>query len=495
MKLDVKQVALYEATWGGGALPRTYLAVSTAPMSVEDPALEPTTREIAGFLKNDVLGVTQMTGVESLADAINAAPNPRLVLFFHGFNNSVEDVCHNHAEARKTLASLSPVEDDPQTLFVISCRWPAEKLGSPFASTFTAAPLIWTLLGVLGLIPIIWGAWRGKVWLALLGLLPASIPVATTVMRGAVYFRDSYRATNYGVPDFMNFLRALDNRMGVKERPSPVPMSFIAHSLGNGVATSLIRILSDAFKPGSIADPTTEDSGTWNRDTKRLDDRIGNNLCLGRLIMIAPDIPAETLLQGRSNPLLSSLNRFDEVYLFSNIADEVLRQISRLGNVFIFPNRTREHGFRLGNVEVTGDTNYGLHLAPGEGFLNRLKVGGKTFAELSDAEKPSSFPERITYFDCSDYEEERKRLLSWWHPNRPGYPHWWLLLNYLFRSQPDVHSGYLDGDTVRRAIYGLAAFGWNGYKPEATTLPEDWERVRLRVLRKIPQPSGIESEP
>jgi len=46
------------------------------------------------------------------------------------------------------------------------------------------------------------------------------------------------------------------------------------------------------------------------------------------------------------------LSRFDEAYLFSNEGDEVLRQISTLANYFVFPAKSKNHGFRLGNVEI-----------------------------------------------------------------------------------------------------------------------------------------------
>ena len=51
---------------------------------------------------------------------------------------------------------------------------------------------------------------------------------------------------------------------------------------------------------------------------------IGNVFSLRRLVLVAPDIPAETLLSSRGNFLASALSRFDEAYLFSNEGDEIL---------------------------------------------------------------------------------------------------------------------------------------------------------------------------
>jgi hypothetical protein len=44
---------------------------------------------------------------------------------------------------------------------------------------------------------------------------------------------------------------------------------------------------------------------------------ISNVFSLGRLVLVASDIPAETIISGRANFLQSSLRRFDEAYLFS----------------------------------------------------------------------------------------------------------------------------------------------------------------------------------
>src|ERR1700761_9501064 len=78
-----------------------------------------------------------------------------------------------------------------------------------------------------------------------------------------------------------------------------------------------------------------------------------------RFVLASPDIPAETLLSSRGNFLASALSRFDEAYLFSSEGDEVLRQISTLANYFVFPTKSRNHGFRLGNVEILS-RNFGV---------------------------------------------------------------------------------------------------------------------------------------
>src|SRR6202023_2884505 len=91
----------------------------------------------------------------------------------------------------------------------------------------------------------------------------------------------------------------------------------------------------------------------------------------------------ESLLAGPGNFFGPALSAFDEAYLFSNEGDEVLRQISTLANYFVFPTNSRDHGFRLGNVEILS-TDFGL-IKPAENeFLSTLRIGNLTLQELYD---------------------------------------------------------------------------------------------------------------
>jgi hypothetical protein len=66
------------------------------------------------------------------------------------------------------------------------------------------------------------------------------------------------------------------------------------------------------------------------------------------------------LISNRSNFLSNSLVRFEEVFLFSNEGDEVLRQISTTANYFSFPTKSNNFGYRLGNVCLLG-LPYGIN--------------------------------------------------------------------------------------------------------------------------------------
>jgi hypothetical protein len=90
---------------------------------------------------------------------------------------------------------------------------------------------------------------------------------------------------------------------------------------------------------------------------------------------------AETLLSNRGNFLASALARFDEAYLFSNEGDEVLRQISTLANYFVSPTKSRNYGFRLGNVEILS-SNFGLIDVSEDNFLRTLHRQSDAAADL-----------------------------------------------------------------------------------------------------------------
>ena len=210
---------------------------------------------------------------------------------------------------------------------------------------------------------------------------------------------------------------------------------------------------------------------------------IGHAFALARLILVSPDIPAEALMSRRANFLASSLLHFEEAYLFSNEGDEVLRQVSTVANYFSFPTRSRKNGFRLGNTEVLAD-QYGLTNltwlqnnpggdASGE-FLGNLRIGQLTLKELYNQfgdphQIQCALPQVFTYFDCTDYRENGKGILTWAkvkdRPRRTdqmsGWDHFWLLLTYA-RGKPDVHSGYFDASFSRSLIYRLACLGFAG---------------------------------
>jgi hypothetical protein len=181
------------------------------------------------------------------------------------------------------------------------------------------------------------------------------------------------------------------------------------------------------------------------------------------------------LVSNRANFLAASLSRFKEAYLFSSEGDEVLRQISTTANYFSFPTRSRNFGFRLGNIGVVAN-GYGIIDRGAARGLDNLRIGYLTLQEIyrrlagasGTGQLQDDLPRYFTYFDCTDYVDNVKGVLRGVLTlAKPGVPnpmgsfgHLWLLLHAAFRGWPDVHGGYFDAAFSRELIYRLVCLGF-----------------------------------
>jgi len=172
---------------------------------------------------------------------------------------------------------------------------------------------------------------------------------------------------------------------------------------------------------------------------------------LSRLILIAPDIPVETIMPRRANFLRSALRRCTEAYVFTNEADLALRLASTAANYFSFPSIQRFSGHRLGNVNVarplkkTASDNVPQKLEPKDyGIVNAKTQGEEGYDSpfdhlqirssdsrnqrlneirgLSGVEKENlgtgvlenvMVSDLFTYFDCTDYVDNRGNLVDY----------------------------------------------------------------------------------
>jgi hypothetical protein len=128
---------------------------------------------------------------------------------------------------------------------------------------------------------------------------------SATLLRFTVYFRDGYRATSYGIPDLVEIIRKIDRELDQKEeedkkgqgnkRKNWVKLSFIGHSMGGYVVTSVVRILSDVFSPQSVPPKLhVKDAGPTDTPNEEYEDPrpqpyIGNVFRLTRLILVSPE--------------------------------------------------------------------------------------------------------------------------------------------------------------------------------------------------------------
>jgi pimeloyl-ACP methyl ester carboxylesterase len=479
-----------------------YFIESTAPNNVDD-----TDRISTGPLPHLELIPDSDDAVRQIAGELAKGDNPNLVVMVHGFNNPKADVIKTYTAAAIAVNG-DQVIGNREGLVCVGYRWPSEKMGKPWHGTWKAMPTLPTWILYLGIAFAVSGALLFYVAAAdklailvvahlfvVIGLTLAGLVLTAALLRVIVYFRDNYRASNYGVPDLIQIIRAIDREiirirqcLDASNARRDVQLSFIGHSMGGFVVTNTIRTLSDVF---ATPVETLNAFGAAGPTPAPQLQQIGNVFKLKRFVLVSPDIPAEALLSNRGNFLASALSRFEEAYLFSNEGDEVLRQISTLANYFVFPTKKRKHGFRLGNVEILS-SNFGvIDPANAGGFLQTLRIGGLTLQQLyhaldtAEAKRQPyerrraraeiSLPEVFTYFDCTDYVDEdetgkKRPLLTFakWQKRRDKsarmrfYSHLRLLFTYIVPPhRPNVHGGYFEGALSQRLIYRLACLGYD----------------------------------
>ncbi len=326
--------------------------------------------------------------------------------------------------------------------------------------------------------------------LDILSIAIVTIITSLILLRLSNYFRDKYRASHYGVLDLVELIRKLDDEVNhVATNDKKIKINFIAHSMGCFVLTETIRILSDVF-----------DNDAINGNPKN---NIGDNFSLGRIVLVAPDIPLNSIITQRSNFLISSISRCEEVYVFSNEADVVLRFMSTFANYISFPMRERINGFRLGNISInylkdgTEEKEYGIkNCNLNDGNIEALQDGelqvrmSKEFVGI-ELKSDKEVVNKITFFDLTDYIENGQGLLSF--ADRKKYLNYNFFGDYSklcrahFFSKPrqlNTHGGYFHGEFSQELIYGLAFLGF--YKFVENRVPDmDEENTNLSPIKAL----------
>jgi len=515
-----------------------YLIESTAPCNVEvpDPPDDPSPAAQKLLKPWD----DPAAAIRDIAEKLIPNEEPgevSLVVMAHGYNNPRPNVLAMY------YGAIQALEKDENAIFTkdrrvvcVGYRWPSEGLGSILVSCIKALPLfpLRVLLGavIFLLLEFFFPPPGAIVWLTqlltplavfLLGLI-----VFLMALRWVVYFRDIYRATNFGVQDLVEVIRQIDLEASriVKERNirdrKRIALSFVGHSMGGLVVTNVIRVLCDVFDPAVIR----KDLSNQPRDVPatageplppgKVTAKVGHVFSLMRFVLASPDIPAEALLAARGNFLESSLARFKEAYLFSNEGDEVLRLISTTANYFSFPTMHRTSGYRLGNVEILSSDFKAMRSDGGLGLLSALRAGQKTLEELSDSPSAAevcaaaSVADAFSYFDCTDYVDDpdrrpyltEARNYKATNPNGriPDLEHAKLLLLYVFAKPPrniNVHGGYFEGTVTQRLIYRLACLGFDDaadvYAGETQLLAEcEAHQIRVMLSKRLAEQSEAE---
>ncbi|PZV18475.1 MAG: hypothetical protein DCF22_01780 [Leptolyngbya sp.] len=479
-----------------------YFAVSTAPDNVEDPEYNNPLVH-AGILDgvelfNDSPEVIIRQIAADLEAANQGAEPAELVIAIHGYNTDLTSAKDRHLDtwryANRHISAKNAV--------FLGYRWPSEQVrlnGKTLKNVVTSLPvLLSTFLGagILGIVLLFTVHSLLVTLISSVAVFLAIITIALMLLRVSGYFRDSYRATNFGVPDLVELVRQLDQaveNLHIQQAEQAgqlydaknfrrIKLNFIAHSMGGFVTTNVLRILSDVFDRKSI--------GTIAGFEKAPDSDLGNVFRLGRLVLVAPDIPFTAIMLRRANFLKSSLRRCEEAYLFSNEGDLALRIASTAANYFSYPTSSREWGHRLGNVTVrpmkkAKDPQYGI-VNGAELAANPLQVKLLHYLEINTLTKPVSLQQLekednpdeesianlFTYFDCTDYVDVKDgtqgrptNILSYrldrdLVSNTIAYIR--LLISWM-SGKIDTHGGYFNGKLTKDMIYRLAFLGFQDY--------------------------------
>jgi pimeloyl-ACP methyl ester carboxylesterase len=466
----------------GAATVPAFFVESTAPLNFDDKDTPlPTPPH------------TKDSDLDEIVDALAHAARPKLLISVHGYNTPRQNALDTFTKSFLAVNEDAAVMDSG--VVCVGYRWPSEAAGTPWRSAFTAAP--WFLIGVLffAIIASIFVSYY--FW----GL--AVVPITLFLLRVIVYFRDGYRATNYGVPDLVDLIRQIDEKLDGKLGGKRADLSFIGHSMGGFVVTNALRILSDVFSPAALSGmAATVEPGSRDELTQRESrSKIGRSFHLRRLVLVSPDIPGEVLLSGRGNALESSLTRFQEAHLFSNEGDEILRNISTTANFFSLPTRNRRFGYRLGNVGVL--SNWGV---TEDLTLGKLRLGVRTlyqlFAELDATQSKDLFVQQLAYFDCTDSLDDQGNgvvtdVTKGSSPDLSWTGHLRLLWAHL-TGKVDTHSGYFHQHSlVRRLIYRLAAIGY-GDSERAFGGPAVFSQLchdaQIKVLKRGAEPAAAPAQ-
>ncbi|XHX80228.1 MAG: alpha/beta hydrolase [Stenomitos frigidus ULC029] len=526
-----------------------YYVNSTAAINIEDNPLEADNEAV-------------IAAIGSIADYLIASPEPQIVISIHGYGTQRSDAEKRYQKIYRHATKIC----QPQTSVFLGYLWPSEKptgdrsaptgdratadnsFGRKIKDAFSALPILLSGLFWGGLLLTVAIAtlliatddFNGLLTPLLIGSVLVSSGLLTLILlRLSTYFRDNYRATNYGVLDLVELIRQIDQAVAQKlalQEPSSeakrIKLSFLGHSMGCFIVTNTIRILSDVFDAGSInQNPPAE---------------IGRVFRLERLILIAPDIPAESIMPRRSNFLRSSLRRCKEAYVFSNEGDLALRLASTTANYFSFPARKRSSGYRLGNVTVKHFSSKADHQnrlldEQDYGIVNRtrgalglpfkyLEVrasdrehhtleelrGNKVLTEhLTDAPSVDIVADLFTYFDCTDYVDFQDELKDSEQAEQPrGVVSFALRkaalnladyarLNISYFKQSlgfggiNVHGGYFNGVWSQQVIYGLAFLGFQRFlvtllEPSASDRPAETLEQKLNTFSITCQQKGIQ---
>ncbi|HUB65540.1 MAG TPA: hypothetical protein VL996_14045, partial [Methylocella sp.] len=215
---------------------QAYLIESTAPDNIDDIIVDNSKDNIKYKDILKPISVDDDGGViDEIADTLSSSKNPALVISVHGFNNPRDVILPGFWDSFKNVHNDKYISN--RDIVCIGYRWPSEAIFSPRHTIFDASPKFLTILFAVGCIflfllsAVLIAAWyehyRGAIeheatlfigiadpLLAILVTLSfVAIPLTLFLLRVAVYFRDGYRATSFGIPDLVEIIRQIDKKL------------------------------------------------------------------------------------------------------------------------------------------------------------------------------------------------------------------------------------------------------------------------------------------
>lgn len=194
-----------------------YFVVSTASIDVDNPEDEPSPpdRNIFKVVNNGPEASAEEM-IKRITNTLVESKTPELIIDIHGYNNNFLSVQNRYKEIYQYIETDPNIRENAGSVF-IGYRWPSEDLRSlKVGDAFRALPilprgvlvfgLLLTIVTAILLVPL------SLSWILLLVLfvITFSLILALIGLRLTVYFRDNYRAINFGVPDLVELLRQID---------------------------------------------------------------------------------------------------------------------------------------------------------------------------------------------------------------------------------------------------------------------------------------------
>ncbi|UBF26147.1 alpha/beta hydrolase [Kovacikia minuta CCNUW1] len=263
----------------------SFFVQSTAPTNIEDSERKP-----------DRILPTISDVVESLYH--NSQTNESytgLVIQIHGYNTGVKKVGNEEkdytregwAEICRYINNINAKDkgdlaiSEKQNSFVfLGFRWPSERVPSDLYTSATSLPIILKILFRSGLVFTAIGlvlllvlsstsAHILSILLVITGVALSTLVASLFILRSIVYFRDAYRATNFGVTDLVEFIRQLD-------------LGLVKRRINEPFFQAVIQDISQSVEidPDLLAKAVRKTWESIENERDLLDDRNDEKFCL-----------------------------------------------------------------------------------------------------------------------------------------------------------------------------------------------------------------------